>query len=202
MRLAIVLGGADDLREDFERLRRMIPPDLTDVVSVGVNDVPCYWRHRIDFWVTLHPEKLVDEDPDDPDGLSWQERRRKAGGLGGYETIARRMGRRVHHLVQPWGGGSVSMYATRACEHPVIGADLVALCGCGLSESPNDPASLSAHTVIENLEDFRRGWERRLSREGSPPTRYIRERVRSLSGWTAEILGEPDDAWFRTPPRD
>jgi hypothetical protein len=38
-------------------------------------------------------------------------------------------------------------------------------------------------------ESYRKGWERKLP--------DIKDRVRSMSGWTKELLGKPTKGWLR-----
>lgn len=202
MNLAIILGGAENVTDDVRALERLM--SRAAIVArptwIAVNDVGAWWPGPIGAWVTLHARKLAVEDPDDPDGWSWEDLRRSRDLPGGYTTYAQQPGDAswVHEIVSPWGGGSVSMYAVRIAHY--LGATHTVLCGCPLDKRPCTSQSRSEHTVTEgdNLKTYRRGWKRRLAREHSEPARYMRTSVRSMSGWTARLIGEPTVEWLQT----
>lgn len=193
MTRAAVLGGAPNVWDDFGVLRAMVGGRWDGLVIV-VNDVGVHYPDRVDAWATLHPEKLAEADPDHPGGWSWERQRREFGHPGGYTTYARRRPDLVHEIVENWGGGSVALYAAGPIAFR-LGADRVVLCGCPLDTSGAFAGSTTSHTVSEHLETYRQGWVRRIER-GREPGRYLTENVRSLSGWTKELLGGPDPAWL------
>lgn len=205
MKVALILGSADCLWEDVREAEDVIEESGAgaDVELVALNDVGAWFPRRIHAWATLHPEKLGERDPDDPDGFSWLQRRSREGHPQGFRTYGRRRPDIIHEAVQPWGGGSAALYGVRVAEHR--GAAGAILCGCPLVERPHVAESTTAHTVSENLEDYRRAWERRIQRDHRRPGRYVRERTRSIRGWTRQLLGYPDPDWIRrlaltTPP--
>lgn len=193
-RIFAVLGGAECVQGDYERLLGLLP-ETERPLLVAVNDVGAWWPSRLDAWATLHPELLVERDPDDPDGLSWIERRRTRGLPGGYVLYADRRRDLVHETVTHWGGGGAASYAARVTMH--LGADRTVLCGCPLDERPYDGRTKTSHSLSEHLKEYRRGWRRRLRRDHQDAGRFLRDGVRSMSGWTRELLGEPTKEWLR-----
>lgn len=189
-----MIGGAACIWEDYGALGQLIKPCEVSW-WIAINDVGAHWPGKMDAWVTLHPEKLAEADPDDPAGLSWIERRRANNLDGGYTTYARRRPDLIHERVEHWGGGSSGLYGVRVACH--LGAERTLLLGMPLDSQDPFPESLSSHTVPEHLEGYRRGWERKLSRPESEAGIYLRESVRSFSGWTRQVLGAPTEAWLK-----
>lgn len=197
MKVSLVLGSADCLAEDLWAAEQLVLQSGLDVdlELIALNDVGAWLPRRIHAWATLHPEKLGETDPEDPDGLSWIERRAENGYPDGFRTYARRRLDLIQEAVQPWGGGSVALYGVRVAEHR--DSDLAILCGCPLDPRPYHNASISEHTLEDHLDKYRRAWTRKIEqRPDSPAGRYLIRRTRSPSGWTRSILGPPTSRWL------
>lgn len=157
---AIVLGGGDTLWSDLAQV-------TDERIVIATNDAGAACRGRIDYWVTLHPEKLP----------AWMRRRR---GNDDYETVSRKAhkGARVDRVVRELWPGSSGLYAAQFAVND-LGCTDVILCGVPMTPTGHffsgDPWADCTH--------YRRGWEEAL------PT--IQGRVTSLSGWTRAILGPP-----------
>ena len=80
--------------------------------------------------------------------------------------------------------GTSALYAVRIAL-ALGGADRIVLAGCPLDDGPHYD---SAATISDCLAVYRDGWRRALPE--------LRNTVRSLSGWTRELLGEPTDEWL------
>lgn len=81
----------------------------------------------------------------------------------------------------PGWHGSSSLYAAEVAIR-LYGAGRVVLAGCPLDDGPR---YFGRGDLAPHLEYYREGWQAALP--------DLAGRVRSLSGWTAELLGRPDD---------
>lgn len=177
MTVALCLGGAASVQDDWARALDMFQPDFV----VACNDVGAIWPGHIDAWVTLHPEKL---------GV-WRDHRRASG----YPDAARHF---VHGDYPPeWtelvefrfpgqgDSGSSGLFTAKAALID-LGADRAVLAGI--------PLGAEAHFFDAQpwnaANDFRAVWLA-LRRE-------YRSRIRSMSGWTAQFCGTPTTEWLAT----
>lgn len=152
-----------------------------------VNDIGTIYPERIDFWVSLHPEKM----------LKWQQLRRAHGLNDDYITYA-------HEPCQPglvpggdprvdkWldfrypgmtGSGSSGLLAVKAAQ--AEGCNRIVLAGIPL-------------TVKDRHFFDDKPWYERDSFADAWRIAYpnLKHSVRSLSGWTKELLGYPTSTWF------
>ena len=159
---ALILGGGETLWHDLAQV-----PDVTERTVIAINDSGVAYQNRIDWWVTLHPEKLP----------KWMAQRR---GNQDYQTASHkdRRGSRVDHIIREIWSGSSGLYAAQiAVMH--LDFDNVILCGIPMTPTghffDSDP--------WRHCQNYRRGWKDAL------PT--LEGRVTSVSGWTRELLGAP-----------
>ncbi|OFX06348.1 MAG: hypothetical protein A3E78_11665 [Alphaproteobacteria bacterium RIFCSPHIGHO2_12_FULL_63_12] len=176
---ALVLGSAECLFTDIEVARELFEPDLI----VACNDAGVAWPERLDHWATLHPEKFLD----------WIERRRVAGRsaagcLWTYGNGRAPAGLSVSRVAEK--DGSSGLLCIRVAG--LVGGTKIVLCGMPLSAAAHiDGISRdeSQRWPFErNLRTYRPVWE--ANRTG------ILRNVRSMSGWTADLLGRPDGQWI------
>lgn len=172
---ALVMGGAKCVHEDLEVALSLCRPD----VFIAVKDIGIVY-YRVDHWVTFHADRIANElakrrslgNPD-PKCIWVHKRSHVAQGVNvPIERI----------LVK---GGSSGMMGA------LVGLRLarkVVLAGV-----PMDPG-------MPHFNDRKHGkpWhEGRLYqsywRQCLPD---MKDRVRSLSGWTKELLGEPTPQWL------
>lgn len=164
---ALVLGGAACLWDDLRAFHELkIPVDTV----IAVNDAGWSYPHRIDHWVTLHPEHF---------GV-WEQRRAERGGNGDYVRWSNKVHAAVDRRARAWGAGSSGLLAV-AVAIDSLSSDSVWLCGVPMDEQPHvyggpDWTGWKAH---------RKAWERAVER--------MRGRVHSMSGWTRELL-DPERA--------
>lgn len=131
---------------------------------IGVNQAAIDFG-PVDWHVTMHPREYA---------------HRKAAPLVSFHAFA------GVDLVHPWqwpdgpaNSGSSGLYAVKfALEH--LQASEVILAGVPIDPGPHYYGSDGWQAAIR----FRRAWE------FATPT--IKGRVRSLSGWTRELLGDPE----------
>jgi len=180
---ALVVGGAACVWDDLTIALREFRPALVFVV----NDIGTVYSDRIDFWVSLHPEKM----------LNWQTLRRQNGLNDDYLTYA-------HEPCQPglvpggdpridkWldyrypgmtGSGSSGLLAVKAAQ--AEGCDRIVLAGIPLETQEK-------HFFSADL------WHERDQFVESWKIAYpcLKHSVRSLSGWTRSLLGSPTPTWF------
>ena len=166
--VAVVLGGASCLWDDVMRLGR-----LDRFVVVVVNEVGCHVSSRIDHWVSLHPENMA----------GWKARR---PGNADYTSWSHRDSQYVDRVVDHWGGSS-GLFGARVAF--AAGCERVILCGVPLDERPHFHTSDQWGTGP---------WRDAKIHRGEVAKHIDRwKNVRSMSGWTAQILGTPDEEWIR-----
>ena len=178
MSICVILGGAISVWRELHEAERLIGG--RPYIVGAVNDSGAVYPGRLDFWATLHPGKMP----------VWRAARRGLvgdDGGRGYSHIGG-IGDGVHEIVPRWGGpsGSSGLYAVQiAMERR--GATRVILCGVPMDGRPN------VHRVEaewRQAEGYRAAWVRAADRD------EFRAAVRSMSGWTAALLGQPSDEWL------
>lgn len=175
---ALVLGGAECVWQDAERALAMFTPDGV----IAVNDMIAAWPNKITHACTLHGEKLLD----------WQQARKAAKFNADYQTIyfERMKGKpapKIDHVIEyRWphlDSGSSGLYAVKALLD--LGFDRIVLAGVPMTQG-------GGHFLRQEPWDahnrFRGAWV------GAIP--HIAGKVKSMSGWTQEILGSPSPEWL------
>lgn len=168
--LAAVLGGARGVWAELTELEGLLGrrPDLI----VATNDAGVIYPGRLDAWATLHHERFAE----------W--RRRRAGNSDYRAFIhAPLSGLAAEVVPERWSGSSGLFAAQIALQ--ALGACGVVLCGCPLDA---DRAHFFNGRPWTDADVFRRGFE------AARPV--IRDTVRSMSGWTRDLLGGPDAQWL------
>lgn len=186
--LALILGGGRDLWLEIGILEEMIGGKWPGLV-IAANNAGAEWPRDLDHWVTLHPEKFNDPDPDDGTG-DWIRKREENGYPNGFITWGRRSPELVDRVIQPWGGMASGGFGCRVGHHMITEAGLepkAVLCGVPMTETPH-------YHKDHHRENWRhaelhwRSWERHLFR--------VDGWVRSMSGRTRETLGYPSKDWL------
>lgn len=168
----IILGGARCVWSDFQKLK-----DTGYAAQVmAVNDVGMYFDQSLDHWVSMHANFL-----------SLWAQLRKGHSLMGHECLTHTRepypGIRVAWDLQPYGFES-GLFAAQVglC----LGYEQIVLCGVPQDGSGHfyDPPWMPGgeHSDGNGLKAFRHIVEQ---------TPELRRSVRSMSGWTKELLGEP-----------
>lgn len=165
--IAVVLGGASGAWDELVRASAIAP--VRHIFAV--NDAAMHYPGRLDAFVTLHPEKLS----------GWLGARRTAGLPEPGTVIAHTAAPMVTEVVDyKWpeqqSSGSSGLFAAKvALERTDLS---VVLCGVPMDASR---AHFFNGQPWEEVNQFRAAWEQVKPRL---------MRVRSMSGWTAELLGE------------
>lgn len=159
---ALVLGGAACLHADLARVGQVD-------VRVAVNDAG-YTFADLNAVATVHHEKVP----------GWRARRAAAGFP---DTVWISFDGMEHGIelwrpadLDRWVWGSSGLYAVGVALH-VFGADLVILAGCPMDATPN---LYRDEVGWAQYQRFRIRWEKLAP--------YLRGRVYSMGGWTAELL--------------
>lgn len=168
---AVILGGARCLAADLAAARDLFKPKLV----IATNHAGMDHRGPVHHWVTYHPELFPE----------WIAKRRKAG-LPDALTLWSSANRKIPdgldvRLIPRIGGSSGLLAAFVALE---IGCKGV-LCGV-----PMDPRE--AHYDQQGL--WRAAVNCRQAWMNAKPK--IAASIRSMSGWTADLLGRPTKAWL------
>lgn len=182
--LAVILGGANSVWEDLANLKAMVEPD----VVYAINDAGAVYPHRVDFWCTLHAEKLY----------GWTSNRVATGyPAPGRIITARQMLKRemscilyppelflVYEEEQDWDGSS-GLYAVK---HAMgAGYDRIVLCGVPMTSEAGHFFDASPWTAASR---YHWAWQKHA--------RQLSPKVRSMSGWTMGLLGRPTQDWLNT----
>lgn len=176
MGLAFVIGGARCAFEDAAQAYSLAVPD----VVIVVNDAIAYWPGKADAAATLHPRYLVEK--------RWMQSRSNRD----YPRVERVFSQTPRRYVTDvidymWPEmtftGSSGHYAVKIALE-VFECDRVLCCGVPMDESPhfNDAAPWT------DVHRFWEQWELSFPR--------LSGRVRSMSGRTRALLGEPTGDWL------
>lgn len=182
---ALVVGGAACVWDDAVTALELFQPDIV----VAVNEAGILWPHHLDFWVTLEAPKFFD----------WQQRRDASGRNTDYLAVVAsdapfvdepmRVDRRMNH---EWRGydnhrnsGSSGLFAVKVAL--AEGATHVVLAGVPMSTTGGHFLQAGAWDG-SGYEDAWTGVRLRIAGH-----------VRSMSGWTAVLLGKPTPEWLAEP---
>lgn len=178
-----MIGGSARVWKDIEAALEITEADGV----VAANDVAAAWPGKLDAFVSLHGEKM---------GM-WTERRRRAGFPDPERTFAHDTLKsgvlKVPDCITdftPWrfngqeDSGSSGLFALKVALID-LGFDKAVLCGVPLEAASGHFFDLQPWG---GAEAHRRGWRQALP--------AIRDRARSMSGWTQELLGEPTTEWL------
>jgi hypothetical protein len=174
-KLAVVLGGASCVWADLEELRGMANPDIV----VAVNDVGTVYPHELHHWASYHAGYFT----------RWVEQRQK-NGLPGTPVLwtGKRLPRGLRSdikIFDLFGGSSGLLGAHIAMQC----ADRVVLAGV-----PMDPTMQHYHgrdrgKPWKDAKSYHRHWQVLAPR--------LRPHLRSMSGWTRDLLGSPTPTWLQ-----
>lgn len=181
---ALVVGCAECVDRDVEEAKKLCEFEM--VVCVKMAGI--VWPTKFDYWAGLHPEYLSD----------YQKQRRERGLPNGYATVAppvEELGTipRQHsvdvRVPYRWHEKSITgasgLYGAKVALDK--GATRVVLAGVPMDGSNH---FLRKKPWSEGKsETYRLGWDMALP--------YIRGKVKSMSGWTRQLLGAPTAEWIR-----
>lgn len=172
---ALVLGDARCVRDDLGRALQLFTPDAI----AATNNIGLSYEGRVDYWVTLHPRRC----PDWP-GMAVAFAQRIAEGRNRPQTWGHAVCKdfTFDRTTSDWKGSTGLLCVKVLLEE---GFERIVLAGVPMSKYEGHYYNAVPWHQAERYHD---GWRGNLSR--------IRPYVRSMSGWTRDLLGEPDKAWL------
>lgn len=179
---ALVLGGGASVWSDVAALEELIGEAWPGVI-VAANDIGCHWRRHLEHWVTLTPERMT----------VWLHQRRANGwNVPITWTRTQHVPRTyVDHMIEPWGDGSSGLLAGQVAHE--LGCARVVFCGVPMTTTGHFPES-SVHRPGREWKPAARYWPAWTAAFDVRPD--FRERFRSMSGRTQELLGAPTRDWL------
>lgn len=176
---AVILGDAAGVHDDFRSAMAVFRDAGAEPDAIAAtNNIGIDWTGHLDYWATLHPLPCRDW-PGMEDALA----RRLKAGRNRPQTWAYKPGRGVDRSTSDWGG-STGLFTVKVLLEE--GFTRIVLAGVPLTQ---DPHYYDDRPWAE-AKNFRSRWLRNIE--------AISPYVRSMSGWTAEILGEPTAEWLNT----
>lgn len=174
----MICGGGEGVWVEREEALDLLAVVGAEPVSLAINEAGIYHPDPLDHWVSLHPDKLVVE----PNEWALQ-RERNGGSPAGTVWSVTRLHSTVDRTVRNWNGGSSGLLATDAAVNG-LGLSHVILCGVPIDARPNEFKG----EPWAQFERFQAAWKRAQPKMAG--------RVRSMSGWTRELLGSPTLDWL------
>lgn len=165
----IILGGSRCVWEDYEKVRKR----GGDIMAV--NDIGSHFKGYIRHWVTLHPAYF-------PGWRTYRDGHHYGSGQP-YLTHSQKEHKGVDVVWRVANlGGTSGLFATQV--GLMMGYDRITLCGIPMNTEAHyfDPPG-------EERRDFTDKTAHGVWREFSK--QYFAGRVKSVSGWTRELLGKP-----------
>ena len=166
-RVALVLGSAACVYDDVEEALSL--GEFAGIV--GCNLIGRYWPGVMTAWCTLHPAHIK----------PWANRRREDG-LPDHEQIYTHEGHPYRFPGQTLPGSS-GLFALKVALDD-LGFDRAVLCGIPMDPRPHFNDEKTWYASME----YQVAWGQAFP--------YIRERARSMNGWTADLLGRPTEDWI------
>lgn len=174
-KVAFVMGGANTLQADLEAAKSLVKPHTL----IFTNHIGRDWEGIVPHWVTLHTEKMP----------KWI-REREDKGLPPAETFWTSNTKTIppehqnlYSHVPSWDGSSGLLAVTVAMW---LGYEKIILCGVPLDKKA---CHYDDKDPWMDAPRYRSAWTKRL--------KLLKGRVKSLSGWTKEILGAPSPEWLK-----
>lgn len=144
------------------------------------NDAGADFRGHLNLWATLHPERF----------WCWQRKRSLKGLNEDYVAVAHKdhANTRIDRIQNEFWSGTSGLYLCQVALL-LMGYDKVIACGMPLSDGPH----YFDNKPWEAAQPYRRGWKEAFGQ------REVRGRIKSMSGWTRELCGEPTREWLAVP---
>jgi hypothetical protein len=177
--IALVIGGSTRVKEEVRRALDICKPDMV----VVVNDFGIDYAGQMDHWVTLHPGLWRE--------LLWGRRRNELSmeferwsppfveNVDNDREIPKIT---IYPDYKP--SGLSGLYAVKVAVHN--GADRIVLAGVPMDLSGHYSGNRKLHWI--NVTKRRAAWQVHYP--------ALRQSVRSVSGWTKQLFGEPTEGWL------
>lgn len=182
MSRAIVIGGGDCLWNDIADARKL----GTYQAVVAVNDAGAEYPGHVDIWASLHPEKFP----------IWAKKRENNGyapagmyvGHKGCSVETRKDHIPLDYVTDyRWppmsGSGSSGLFGVKVALEQ--GYDRIVLCGVPMLKESRHFFDAQPWAAVDS---FTEAWKQAF--------RFYADNTRSLSGWTASLLGRPTRDWL------
>jgi hypothetical protein len=171
----IALGGARGVWDELREAQALFP----DADIGAVNDSGADYRGHLKLFATLHPEKFE----------RWQRFRERKGFNTDYVAVSHKAwaGVRVDLVKQFLWSGCSGLYLCQIAAME-FGYQQIILCGMPLTAEPHY-FDTEAWTQATRL---RAGWKEAAQQP------ELKDRIKSMSGWTREYLGGPHE-WLAVP---
>jgi hypothetical protein len=171
--IALIIGGAENALAEYAAACELVRLEAgNDAAVFAVNDMIAAFPRLVDHAVTLHPAKIME----------WLRPRHNAGLAPPLRAWCHRDGQRHFTDWSPDWGGSSGLFAVKIARE--LDFRRIILCGVPMTVEGGHfrrgqrwPAAFG----------FRPAWERHAGE--------LRPYVRSMSGWTRELLGAPGTHW-------
>lgn len=180
---AVILGGAISVWRDLDSLIELVGADGWDS-TFAINNAVADYDGRIDYAVSLHANKF--------DLWMGEREKRELEPPHNFFGHSGKVKPRNYDLTDvfdyKWpeqhGSGSSGLFAVRIALE--LGYNRIALCGVPMQ-------SAEAHYWQKS-----RAWEigERYQRDWEATKHRFENQVRSMSGWTRDLLGPPNADWF------
>ena len=172
MATAIILGGGKTVLQEYEQAKKLCKPDII----ICVNDIGCEIK-ECDIWATLHPEKLG----------AWISKRNDNGYKLPEKIVSFKRVEYVNTILDyRWtgssGSGSSGLFAVKTALS--LGYNKIVLCGVPI----NKESHYFSSKAWSECDSFSGTWREQQG--------ILKKYVRSMSGYTRNLLGYPDQAFF------
>lgn len=177
MIVALVVGGATCVWDDHQAALLLFTPDII----VVTNDIGTVYPHEIDAWASYHVDLLI----------NWSQKR-----LSNGLPPAKELWTTSHIQPHPrWEhvkrhnqkGGSSGLLSTQVA---LTKADKVVLAGVPMNPTMAHWRDKGGRgKVWKEAEKYHKTWLKHIQSD-------FGDRVRSMSGWTADKLGHPTEEWL------
>lgn len=180
----VIVGGAACVWQDLAAAEKLVDFDIV----IAVNDAGAAFPGIVDYWVTLHPEHFP----------AWLKARADRGyapplhtvAHEGHSGIGRRNGIATSMLWPYTWPGSSGLFAVEFALK-FLEARKIVLCGVPMDKRQHFPGALmhpDPNRVWIGADGFWTAWQ--------PAVEHMKDRVRSMSGRTRDLLGEPTRQWL------
>lgn len=174
MRLsALVLGSAASMWEEAEAALKLFTPDAV----CAANNSGIVWPDRLDYWVTLHPGP----DPNWP-GVVVALEKRLAAGRNRPQVWGHKVATGIDRHTSDWKG-STGLLCVKVLREE--GFERIVLAGVPMTREAGHFYDKKPWLQFDN---YVKAWPAHKAE--------LAPFVRSMTGYTKELFGEPTQEWF------
>lgn len=171
---ALILGDAKCVYDDADAALELFTPDIVAATS----NIGSTWDGRVDHWFTLHPAPCTDWV-----GIEEATRRRILDKRNLPVIWSYKAARGIDRVTTPDWAGASGLLAVKGMRE--LGCAKIVLAGVPMTKGGGHYYDQKEWMQAEH---YHKGWMNHLQE--------IAPFVRSMSGWTRELLGLPDPSWL------